>query len=214
MEDLFGTSEGPNFELVPEGKHLGIIRFAIDCGHIRDSYKGIPTVKHQIFIGWELDCKDSQGNPHWKGDFYTATDFINKKTKKADWLFGETSNFNKILRAWTGQDSSTVMWRDFLGKLIKGQHPCWVTIEHNLSKDGLKTYSNIDSIKPCKNGETFEPQLPILAGKPTEDEVMDLPGNIKKKIMASIEHTEGSYTIPPKSNKPRPVATEDDDIDF
>ena len=205
-----GSNTGGTFELVPEGKHLGVLRFAVDCGHHRDSYQGVETIKHLIFMGWELNCEDANGNPHWKGDFYTATDFINSKTGEPDWFFGSTSNFNKILRGWTGVDADTCKWKSFSAKLMRTATPCYVNIEHQEDKkDATKVYSRIDSIKPVKGGDTFKPKREVVSWTFGMEGLDSLPGNIKKKILASIEQTEGSYTIPPK----KPKAT-DDSIPF
>lgn len=215
---IFGSEEqGKAFELVPEGKHVGVVRFVVNCGHHRDSYQGKANVKHLIFVGWELNCKDSDGNPHWKGDFYTASDFIqphmlsngkpNPRAGEEDWLWASTSNFSKILRAWTGKDEKTVQWKTFLEHLVSSQFPCYVTIEHTEDKkDTTKKYSNIDSIKPVKNGEKYERIGKVVAwgfGKEglSQEGLEDLPGNIRKKINASIEKTEGGYKVPPKEPK-------------
>lgn len=229
---IFGDSDQNErkFELVPEGKYLGVLRFAVDCGHHHDSYKGVATIKHLIFMGWELDCKDSNGNPHWKGDFYTATDFIhgatlkngkpNPKAGQEDWLWGTTSNFNKILRGWTGQDAETVKWKQFTADLIRNHYPCYITIEHTQDKnDATKFYSNIDSIKPVKDGKTYHRLGEVVSWAFGDDGFDDLPGNIRKKINASIEKTEGGYKVPPKSDKPKEQAkgvaySDDDSIPF
>lgn len=217
MSDLFNPEARDNktFELVPEGKHTGIIRFAVDCGHHRDMYEGTPTVKHLIYIGWELDCKDSEGNNHWKGEFYTATDFINSKTGKPDFMFHKNSSFNKILRSWTGEDADKVKWQNFVGDLIAREVPCTITIEHTQDKkDPTKTYSNIESVKPYKG--TGEPKRvnPFVGYRIGQPGLEDLPSLIRNKINKSIEVVEGSYTIPPKSASSPAGAPSQGDDDF
>lgn len=230
--EIFGSSgeSSKTFELVPEGKYLAVPRFAVDCGHHNDTYGGVTTVKHVIYIGWELDCKDSSGNPHWKGDYYTATDFIhgdtlkngkpNPKAGQEDWMWATTSNFNKILRGWTGQDADVVKWKDFTINLFRNQFPCYITIEHSQDKnDATKFYSNIDSIKPVKDGKTYHRLGEIVSWQFGKDGFDDLPGFLRKKINASIEKTVGSYKVPPKAEKPKgqtpPKEVKgDDDITF
>ena len=217
--DIFGNGDhaGGDFELVPEGKHTGIIRYVVDCGHQHDSYQGVASIKHLIFVGWELDCLTKEGDRHWKGQFYTATDFINSKTGEADWFLGGTSNFNKLLRGWTGQDQDTVKWRSFLGNLVNKQVPCTMVIE--LSEDKKtpgKFYSNIDAVKPYKAVKGApEPKRvgEVVTWMFGQDGLDDLPGNIRKKILASIEMVEGSYKVPPKDPSKKPMPESDNGID-
>ena len=107
----------------------------------------------------------------------------NSKTGEPDWFFGSTSNFNKILRNWTGADADTCKWKSFSAKLMRTATPCYVNIEHQEDKkDATKVYSRIDSIKPVKGSDTFKPKREIVSWTFGMEGLDSLPGNIKKKI--------------------------------
>jgi hypothetical protein len=65
-----------------------------------------------------------------------------------------------------------------------------VTIEHNPSKDGTKTYSNILSVKPYTGKKEVKMVGPLITWGFGEEGFDELPSNIKRKIEASIEKTE------------------------
>lgn len=203
--------EKKDFELVPEGKHSGVIRFFIDCGHHHDSFKGEPIVKHEIFVGWELDCQDSEGNPHWKGDFYRASDYTDKKTHQDRIYFHDNSNFNKLLRAWTGEPADKVKWDSFIQNLIVKEYPATITVEHNQSKtDPTKTYSKIESVKPFKGKDTPHRQGEFVGWGFGDPGFEDLPSMVQRHINESIEKTEpGGYHRAPKGET-LPSATDED----
>lgn len=176
------------FELVPEGKHAAIVKYVVDCGHHHDKdMKGNPVVKHLVFVGFQFPgALNSEGQPHWKGDFWTVTDFKSGK----GWLFHERSKFNAFLRSWTNEDTKKVQWASFLEDLVARNHPAYVTIEHNPSKDGTKTYSNILSVKPYTGKEKVKMVGGLVTWGFGEEGFDALPTNIKRKIEASIEMTE------------------------
>ena len=176
------------FEIVPKGEHAGLIKYVVDCGHHHDTDKqGKAIVKHLVYVGFQFpEVLNAEKEPHWKGDFWTATDFKSGK----GWMFSENSNFNKHLRAWTGKDSKTVQWVTFLEDLVARNHPALVTIEHNLSKDGTKTYSHILSIKPFTGKKAPKLVGPFITWSFGQLGLEGLPSNIRRKIESSIEMTE------------------------
>jgi hypothetical protein len=138
---------------------------------------------------------NSSGEPHYKGDFFTATDFKNGK----GYMWNENSKFNKFLRTWTGEPKEKVQWVSFLADLVARDYPAYVTIEHAPSKDGTKTYSNIESVKPYTGKMPLQRVGDFLAWGIGEDGFEQLPPPAKKKIRASIELTEkesGDDSVP------------------
>ena len=176
------------FEIVPKGEHAGLIKYVVDCGHHHDKdMKGNPIVKHLVYIGFQFpEVLNAEKEPHWKGDFWTVTDFKSGK----GYLFHERSRFNAMLRTWTGKESKEVQWVSFLEDLVARNHPALVTIEHNPSKDGTKTYSNIVSIKPFTGKKVPKMVGPFITWSFGQLGLEDLPSNIQRKIESSIEMTE------------------------
>lgn len=216
MSDFFNASEGQEkkpFEIVPEGKHPGVLRFVVDCGHHRDTYQGASITKHILFIAWELPkALREDGTPHFKGNFFTVTDFINSKTQEAGMMFGKASKFSKLLRSWTGKDENEVKWMSFLASLVQTQWPAFVVVDHQKDKnDPSKIYSNILTIKPydgkdkiTRIGDFVTYKFNTNGRIYTVDEngYEDLPPFLKKKIEKSIEATEGRYELPTREQAP------------
>lgn len=199
------VKEDVAFELVPEGKHGGVIKYVIDCGHHHDKdMKGNPIVKHLVYVAFQFPrVLTSDGQPHYKGDFFTATDF--KKSK--GYMWNENSKFNKYLRSWTGEPKEKVQWVSFLADLVARDFPAYVTIEHTKAKDSDQKYSNIISVKPY-DGESISRVGPFLAWGIGEDGFEELPHPAKKKIRKSIEWTGGGNPSAPGAGM------EEDDMDL
>ena len=206
------TPEKKDFELVPEGKHTGIIRFFVDCGHHRDTFKGDEIIKHEVFVGWELDCEDSQGNRHWKGDFYRASDYTDKKTGQQRIYFHDNSNFNKILRGWTGEPADKCKWDNFIQNLIVKEVPATISIEHLESKnDPTKTYSRIESVKPYKGKDEPRRKGEFVGWSFGDPGFEDLPLMLQRKINESIEKIEPGGYVPARREK---LPAGDEDVPF
>lgn len=211
------TPEKVEFELVPEGKHTGIIKYFVDCGHHHDEFKGEPVIKHEIFIAWELvDCLDEKGLPHWKGAFYRASDYVDKKTGKSRIYFHDNSNTNKMLRAWTGESADKVKWDSFMQNLIVQEWPASITVEHYQGKtDPSKTFSKIESVKPYKGKEKPRRVTPFIGWSFGDPGFEELPVMLQNKINASIEKTEpGGYVKATRAGEAPKAGGFDDDVPF
>lgn len=109
----------------------------IDYGTQKVEFNGKPKDVHQVNIGYELlgpDAKTSEGQNFCLYQKYTLSS--NKKAILMQHLGG-----------WYGKDANDVELESILGKYGN------LTVKHNESKDGSRTYANITSLSPLKKTE-------------------------------------------------------------
>lgn len=208
---VFDPRPDKKFEICPEGKHTGVLFTIVDCGSIRDTYEGQEKIKHQVYLGWELvGVLMEDGRPFMYGNFYNVTD--------GDYgmYFPKNSNLNKMLRTWTGLNEKQCSYPSLLGKLVKEQTPCSITMAHEPShKDPEKVYAVAESIKPYKGKDEPAPQNEPLIYALGGDNFEAVPMWLQKKIEACLENNGGVPPRPPKGED-GPVASHniDEDIPF
>lgn len=195
-------------ELAPEGKFPAILYMIVDCGSVRDSYDGIEKIKHQVYLCWELvGTAMSDGRPFVQGMFYNITD------GQFGPYFAKTSNINKMLRGWTKGDEKACSKPSLLGKLLRDETPCYMTIAHETKeKNGeKKTYANVESIKPYTGkDEVKRVNAPVVYGPVGSDYPEGLPEWLKKRINACLELNGGVPAKAPANTEP----SSDEDFPF
>ena len=203
----FDPKPEKQYEICPEGKHTGIPFTIVDCGSVHDSFQGVEKIKHQIYLGWEFpEVLMSDGRPFMYGNFYNVTN------GEYGMYFAKTSNINKMLRTWTGLDEKACSKPGLLGKLVKDQTPCTITIAHEPSrKDPNKMYAVAESIKPFKGknapARINEPLIYQLGG----ENLAAVPEWLQKKIEACLENNGG---IPPKQKDAPGSGMDEGDMDI
>ena len=197
-------------ELIPIGKHTGLLFALIDLGTHEDTFQGVTKLKHELYIGFELpDVLMSDGRPFMWGKTFNITN------GKFGPYLAKTSNLYKFLKTWTGQEEPKLQ---MLGKLIG--HPATISIDHEEDKKEKGKYHAVaESVKPFK-GEDKPTAInaPIIyeLGEPGSE----IPANVfewcKKKIVACKEWNGG---VPkPEENRSGLVremeSSDDGDIPF
>lgn len=147
------TGGGGDFTPVSPGTHFAICDQVVDLGKQRTNFQGQESVKHQVYIRWqiptervewEVDGTKKEG-PAVIGKTYTLS-------------LGEKANLRKDLQAWRGKAFSPDELRGFdISKLLGV--PATITVTHT-EKDG-RTYANVASVGGLPKGMT----PPLLEGE-------------------------------------------------
>jgi hypothetical protein len=133
------TGGGGDFTPAPEGTHFGVCDMVVDLGQQKTSYQGVESVKHQIYVRWQIpeeriSWKDGNGDqregPVVIGKTYTAS-------------LGEKANLRKDLQSWRGRAFTEAELKAFDVSRLLGVGAT-ISIVHN-HKEG-KTYANIGAI--------------------------------------------------------------------
>ena len=134
------TGGGSDFKPAPAGTHMARCVRLIDLGTHHGEWQGKPTVRNQVYIGWELpDELDSFGDkmqPYTVGRFFTNS-------------LSEKSNLRPLLEAWRGKAFTVEELMKFDLESIVGQ-PCQLTIVHE-TKEGKTKAKVMSAAKLMKN---------------------------------------------------------------
>jgi len=176
------TGGGGDFTPVPEGTHFAVCDMVVDLGRQRTTYMGDVTIKHQVYIRWQIPAErtewtDGEGvkreGPMVIGKTYTAS-------------LGEKANLRKDLQAWRGKAFTEAELKKFdIANLIAA--PATISVTHK-PKEGGGVYANVTSIgglpkgmdKPQVEGET------LLYGDEEASAFDRLPKWLKEKVEAQI----------------------------
>jgi len=189
MSLTVSDSGGGQRPLCPSGTHLARCYRLIDIGTQHEEFKGKPKVLPKVLVYWELPnetavFKDGEEErPYSISKEYTAS-------------LGEKANLRHDLEGWRGRAFTEEELKAFNLKNIVGV-PCMITVVHQKSNDGKKTYDKVTSVAALpKDPKTKKPiEIPAQVN-PTviydiedgENNVFnDLPDWLKKKIKESEE---------------------------
>ncbi|MHB8744633.1 MAG: phage replication initiation protein, NGO0469 family [Sulfuricaulis sp.] len=156
------------YQLTPQGTHLGVCYLVVDMG-LQDTPFG---AKHKIRLGWELPNElMADGRPFVCSKEYTAS-------------LHPDSNLAQDLVAWRGKSFTDEELAGFDVFKVLGA-PCMLTVIHATSKAG-KTYANVKSVTSLPKG-TAEPvavndTLSFSLESPDETAFQKLPEWMQKKI--------------------------------
>lgn len=202
-------SQNKEYFLIPEGEHLAILVSIIDLWtQVIDSKEYGPSERRRVRLTWELpdvmnEFKEGEGEkPALISQEYTFSFFQNATFRKHMQLFmwrsikeDEVDNF----------DTSALLWKT-----------CYLTIEHNASKDS--TFANIFTIR--KGDKKLKPKNTVFEFSLDNfnKEVFDsLSEKTIEKIRLSPEYQELELNAPDsnetKGNKPTPPV-DDEDLPF
>jgi hypothetical protein len=137
-----GSGGGKSFEPIPEGDQLARCVKMIHLGRVPNIYQD-GKIQKKVILTFEFpehliesDNEDWNGKPSMISNDYTLS-------------LHEKATLRKHLDKWRGKDFTEEEAKAFNVSKLIGQ-PCVIYIEHSKSKDGTKTYANIDKIKPAK----------------------------------------------------------------
>jgi hypothetical protein len=129
------ATESKNYPPAAAGIQQGVIAKVVDLGIVEGNYKGKPTKAHKIQIIWQVAEKDDEGQPKRVNEFFTlSTDEKSNLRKRMINLFGQP--------APAGFDYE---------KLVGTQRV--LVISHSKSKDGSRTYANVDTTTKLTPGQ-------------------------------------------------------------
>lgn len=132
---------GGDWALCPEGTHIARCNWVIDLGTHLDAKYGKP--KRQVLLGFELPNTllpdgDRAGEP-----------FL--VTRRFTQSLGPKAHLRAFLQAWRGRTFTDEELEGFDLFNVAGK-PCFVTITHNKSQDGSRTYTNIVGVAQLPKG--------------------------------------------------------------
>lgn len=163
-------SQSAEFELPSEGSHQAVCVCVIDLGTQDNTYEGVTTTAHKVFIGFEVaDESKASGEPFVLGRDYTFS-------------LNEKAALRGLVKALRNKDvgiDEELDLRALLGK------PCIISLEAKTTSGG-KSYVKLTGVQPpmrgskptrCRleaifweidSGETFPDAewLPYLYGRP------------------------------------------------
>lgn len=217
---LILTANETEFNPCPAGSHHATCIRIIDLGTQRIEYNGEVKTQPKILIQWEVlsqndpDMQMSDGRPYIISRRYTAS-MHSKSQLAAD------------LKSWRGRDFSPEERVGFDIRNILGK-TCLLSVSHEQSKDGQRTYANIAGIaNKLKSFEPPPPENEIFAfdlSAPNWPNFDKLHEKIQEQIKASPEYAElnqPAHTPPAPPQRQTPAATPsaavediDDDIPF
>lgn len=134
---LMAKESGGDFERPPEGVYNAVCTKIIDLGLQESTYNGNTSLKRKVFIEWELDEADSQGNPFLVASRYTLS-------------LSQNAQLRKVLQAWRGRAFTKDELAGFDLEKVLGA-PCQIQIVHNESSNG-NVYANVETVMPLGKG--------------------------------------------------------------
>lgn len=207
---LTDTGGGIDFEPAPSGNHIARCIQLIDLGTTEQDYFGEISMKHQLFIMWELpnELKTYKKDdveitePFTASAFYTAS-------------LNEKANLRGLLESWRGKAFTEQECAGFDPSVLVGV-PCMLNIIHKPNQKG-KIQAKIAGATPLPKGFECPSQVhPSVNFSLTEFDqtVFD---NLSKGLKAMVEKSEEYKTMlnpPAERENPAPVDDGFDDILF
>lgn len=116
------SDSGSNYEQAPIGAHSARCIGLIDIGTQHGEYEGVPNVRRQVIIRWELPDEpmttgENAGQPFTVSEFFTLS-------------LGEKASLRKALVSWRGKDFTTDELKGFDMKSILGA-ACMLQVGRN-----------------------------------------------------------------------------------
>lgn len=204
------VSAGGDFEIAPEGVFLARCYKMVDIGTQTETGQYGTKQNRKIYLYWEL-LADDDGEEVRMEDGQPFSILNSYKLS-----MHQKSNLRKHLDAWRGKKFTEEEAADFdLTKLL-GQ-ACKLQITHSTSKDGTKTYANIETIMSTKKKPEGVNEISSFSiENPDMDVFNDLPQWLQEKIEDAPEWGEADAeeetpAAPAKKAVPANGGDEDDD---
>jgi len=180
-------------ELVPEGKHPARLIWAIDLGTHDGEFEGKKTLKHQIYLCWELvDSAMADGRPFVVGKRYTVSN------GEYGLYIAKTSGFHKMLRLWQGWPEKAASRLENVTKLLAENAPAYIQVAHVTDKeDPTSTRAYIELVKPYTGPNLSKPENPTVGYAIGGDNLEEVVEWARKEIATSYEMNGG---VPAKAD--------------
>ena len=201
-------SAGGDFEVAPEGVFLARCYKMVDVGTQTETGQYGTKESRKIYLYWELLANADGGDAPKTEDGRPFSIFNNYKLS-----MHQKANLRKHLDSWRGKKFTQDEAAEFdITKLL--DKFCLIQIGHSTSKDGQKTYANVDSIMHTK--KTVEGVNEISSfnvENPDMDVFNDLPQWLQDKIEDSPEWAD-EEEAPAAETKAKDEDVEEDKIDI
>lgn len=165
------------FELAPEGSHVGILYQAIFLGHQNSVYQNKTKVSPVLLLSYELpDAKLKSGKPAMISGRFTAS-------------LGAQAKLRPILEG--SVPKSMLENKDIsLGALLDHMigKPVLLSVQHSTGNNE-RTYANIASVMPlpaAMNNPDLKPTNPLVLVKDPDNIPEAVKGLISERIMETI----------------------------
>lgn len=146
MSLIVKAGNSADFEPAPAGMQLARCFRVVDLGTQESTYKGETKHSHVILVGWELpNSPMTDGRPFTVSRRFTAS-------------LGQKATLRAVLESWRGRKFTAAELDGFDLKNILGK-TCLLNIIHSPSKDGTKTYANVDTVNPVVQGMPIPPAI-------------------------------------------------------
>lgn len=198
-----GGAKTKNFEPIPEGDQLARCIKMTHLGRIANKYQD-GKIQDKVILTFEfpehiIEEGEFKGKPMVLSSEYTLS-------------LHEKSTLRKHVDKWRGKDLTEQEANALNIAVLIGQ-PCVIYIEHNKSKDGTKTYANIDKIKPAKKDAPEQmTKGEIINIKNLEQHWETLSDYTKRKFEESLDFQE-AYPNGISTQEPKQEAVEVEDTE-
>jgi hypothetical protein len=125
----------------PEGQHIARLVGLIDMGTQEIVWQGETKLKKKLYLQYEVypEGEDGQVETDKEGKFFLiGQDFTSNLSDKGKLL--------PFINSWRGKPLEAADFPFDFSRML-GKY-CLMTVVHNKSKDGTKTYANINGISP------------------------------------------------------------------
>lgn len=181
---------GKDFEPVGAGLQRAVCVGIFDLGTHNGEYQGVPNVRHQVLLSWELPdedkitLEDGTEAPRIISCFYTLS-------------LGEKSTLFKHLQSWRGKPFTPKELEGFELKNVLGA-PCMLNIIHKENKEKKIKAKVADVTGLAKGMEKPKASVPLIYYS-IEDHGKELPEGTPEfvqKIVGECNEFKGDLTPP------------------
>lgn len=196
-------SSGGDFEIAPEGVFLARCYKMVDVGTQTSTGAYGTKEARTVYLYWEL-LETADGEPVTMENGTQPFSIFNSYTLSMH----PKANLRKHLDSWRGKKFTDEEAAEFdITKLL--DKFCLIQVAHSKSKDGQKTYANIDAIMTTKKTAKGVNEIVSFSIENPDTEVFnDLPEWLQRKIE---EAPEWQITDAEQVTETKAEETEDDD---
>jgi len=180
--ELIAKAKSNEFELTPAGTHVATIFKIINLGHVPYEWQGQMKDSHRVRIFWELP-NETKTFKDKDGKDVTLPLAISRKFTLS---MSDKAALRPFVVGITGSAHDYFNVYELLGK------SCLLSIAHEASKDGSKTYATVMSASALPKGMATPVPVntPVILDVTTlsREEIAALPDYLKKDMEASSEY--------------------------
>lgn len=202
------ASAGGDFEIAPEGVFLARCYKMVDVGTQTETGQFGTKENRKVYLYWEL-LETADGEKIRMEDGETPFSIFNSYKLSMH----PKANLRKHLDSWRGKKFTDEEAADFdITKLLDKY--CLLQITHSTSKDGQKTYANVDGIMTTKKKvDGINEICSFSIEDPDMDVFNELPDWLQNKIEEAPEWSETTAEEEPTTAEPKKKATDEIDVE-